>query len=108
MGRIQGSQVPILSPQVTRNYAQSVGIKRHKTPQEFSSSLGFGLLKKCHSGGAGVLIETVRMMQAKLLKLQAGSIENYWGFRRQFQEFFLNSSASAMHKINHLYTNCDS
>ncbi|XP_045123675.1 LOW QUALITY PROTEIN: uncharacterized protein LOC123511683 [Portunus trituberculatus] len=62
---------------------------------------------KYKDGSSEALIEMLRMMQGKLPKLRAGSIGNYWAFKRQFEELFLNSSASAMHKLNQLYSSCD-
>lgn len=54
------------------------------------------------------MTEPVNMMQSRLPKLQASSVESYWAFKSLFQEFILDSSASAMQKLNQLYASCDS
>ena len=64
-------------------------------------------VKGRRSEGGEALIETVRLMQANLPKLQAGSIERYWAFKRQFKELYLDSSTSVAHKLSQLYNNCD-
>ena len=58
--------------------------------------------------GGETFIKTMRMMQAKLPMLRTGSIENYWAFKRQFEDFFLNNTReSDAYKLNQLHAHCD-
>lgn len=64
-------------------------------------------LDRGHTLGGGVLIEAVHKMLVELPMLHARSVESYWAFKRQFQEFVLDTSAPVVHKLNRLYTRCD-
>ncbi|XP_063844740.1 uncharacterized protein LOC135091225 [Scylla paramamosain] len=83
--------------------------KRLRTSSEHrehhSKSTGRKHAQEGH-GSSDVLLETVRLMHAELPKLQAGSVKNYWTFQKQFQQFYLYSSASDTEKLNRLFTSC--
>ncbi|MPC89425.1 hypothetical protein E2C01_084371 [Portunus trituberculatus] len=74
------------------------GVHRSKLTDQKQFRKGHGL--------GDALLETVRLMHATLPKLQAGSVKNYWTFKRQFKEFYLDSTVSDTHKLNRLFTSC--
>lgn len=81
---------------------------RKNGSQDIATGSGTRNLKRRRSGSREALIETVRLMQAKLPRLEKGSVDKYWAFKQQFQDFVLDSATtSAGYKLNQLYTNCD-